>query len=746
MRLSRLSASALLLAALPLPLLAQSARPEKGPHPGRLGPLALDPERPALQRRQMGRLHPEPPGRRRRIRRPRHLRDHRVPRPGRLHRPPQQRPRRSPPATGRPRRRRWTRRRTFRRRRRTRLPLLRRQPLRVRHRPVVQGRDRDACSAAWRAARAQGGAPAPTAVDTAAPRLARHRRASPTARPPPIAGVRSFRLPKDNGKWLVYSAPDTSRRAAGDSANRGAGGARQSRRRSTRCGRRRERGRRQYGTAIVLRNLDTGAEERLDDVLAYTFDDSAKVLAYTVVSRDSTKDGAFSATWPTGTTQTLLAGRGNYRAFTFDHNQQQFVFTSDRDEFGKPNARATLYYGTLKGGKAESLVASSMLPKDMRLADNAPVTFTRTRQRAPAQHRAAARRLDSRGLARRQGGVRPLALQGPAAPADAEAPGRARAQQTYQAIYNLAHEEARPAGHGLDAERARSPTTARRGIASTSVAYNIERMWGDGGNDVYVVDPATGTRKLIKQKITGQAQLSTDGKYVIFFDNGHWYTYAIATGKTVDITAPLQERALRAGDAGARPTRRPPGASPAGRRAIARSSSTTASTSGSSIPTGVKPAVVVTDSFGRRENLVVPPRRPRARSTTTSARSTRPKPLMAPRVQTKTRRRAGSTATSSARKAEPEKIVMADLAYGAPLKARERRRLHGHEEHVHRLPEPLGRAEPDVAHEDLRREPAAEGLQLGHRGARDVDERPTACRSRASSTSRRTSIRPRSIR
>ena len=52
-------------------------------------------------------------------------------------------------------------------------------------------------------------------------------------------------------------------------------------------------GRRQFGSPLVLRNLATGAEERLSDVLTFAFDDSAKVLAYTVVSRDSTKDGAF---------------------------------------------------------------------------------------------------------------------------------------------------------------------------------------------------------------------------------------------------------------------------------------------------------------------------------------------------------------------------------------------------------------------------------------------------------------------
>ena len=116
--------------------------------------------------------------------------------------------------------------------------------------------------------------------------------------------------------------------------------------------------------------------------------------------------------------------------------------------------------------------------------------------------------------------------------------GRER-NKSYQAIYNLSTKKL------VQLSTDSMPNVlvsddGRTGIASTSVAYNIQRMWGDDGNDVYVVDPATGKGKLIKQKISGQASLSTDGKYVIFFDNGHYYTYAMATGKTVDITAPLQ--------------------------------------------------------------------------------------------------------------------------------------------------------------------------------------------------------------
>ena len=66
---------------------------------------------------------------------------------------------------------------------------------------------------------------------------------------------------------------------------------------------------------------------------------------------------------------------------------------------------------------------------------------------------------------------------------------------------------------------------------------------------------------------------------------------------------------------------------------------------------------------------------------------------------------------------------MSDLAYGTPIKAANADDVHDHEEHVHRLPEPLGRSVAHEPHEDLRREPAAEGLQLGHGGARALDER-----------------------
>src|SRR6185436_9484358 len=86
-----------------------------------------------------------------------------------------------------------------------------------------------------------------------------------------IPAVRSFRLARDNGTWVAYvPEPDSasdSTRTAGGGGRGGRGGAAPG-------------GRRSYGSPLVLRNLATGVEERMTDVLAFAFDDSAKVLAY----------------------------------------------------------------------------------------------------------------------------------------------------------------------------------------------------------------------------------------------------------------------------------------------------------------------------------------------------------------------------------------------------------------------------------------------------------------------------------
>ena len=481
-----------------------------------------------------------------------------------------------------------------------------------------------------------------------------------------IRGVRNFRLPKDNGKWVVYSAPDTTRGGAADSARAG-GAANRGGPGGARPGAGAPRDRRTYGTSIVLRNLDSGAETKIDDVLTYTFDDSAKVLAYTVVSRDSTKDGAYIRNLANGTVQALLTGRGNYRAFTFDQKQQQFVFTSDRDDFGKPNARSTVYYGTLKGGKAETLVTSSVLPKDMHLADTGPISFTRSgtalllniapppADSIPADSLVGKANFDLWHY-------KDPNLQ----PTQKLQLNRER-NKTYQAIYNLGTKKLVQLSTDSMPNVQVSPD-GRTGLAATSVAYDIQRMWGEDGDDVYVIDPNTGARKMIREKISGQASLSADGKYVLFFDQGVWYTHAIATGKTTDITTPIKGVHFdqETWDTPAIPSAWGVAGWTKGDRSVLLYDRFDI---WDVDPTGARPAVIVTDSVGRRENITF---RLVDMSPTddddTGIDPAKPLMLRAFDIDTKA---SGFYTDRLGAKAAPEKVVMDDLAYGVPQKARD---------------------------------------------------------------------------
>jgi dipeptidyl aminopeptidase/acylaminoacyl peptidase len=480
-----------------------------------------------------------------------------------------------------------------------------------------------------------------------------------------IPRVRSFRLPRDNGQWLAYVPEADS--AAADSARGGArpGGP------GAPAGPRRS-----YGSPLVIRNLSTGAEERIEDVLGYVFDDSARVMAYTVVSRDSTRDGAFIKPLGGAGSVTLLAGRGNYKSIALDRAGTQTVFLSDRDEFGRDKPRWTLYYGRHGALPVTAAVTPASLPEGLRLADNAGVSFTRSGNGVlfgvapPIQDSIPADSLRDKAV------FDLWHWQDPTLQPTQKLRANQERNRSFQAIWypgtkklvQLASDSIPSVSLAED---------ARVGLASSGERYRIETMWGDGGNDIYTINPLTGAAKLVREKISGQAQLSPDGKYVLFFDRGRWYSHATATGRTVDLTGGI------AGVSFEQETWDTPSIPGAwgiagwvrGDRAVLLNDRWDV---WEIDPAGVRPPVNLTDSLGRREQLVlrlVQTRRPRgggggggfggggAQEPFEPGESVL---LRAVNEETKAsgfyRDRLGAVQA-------PERIVMADAAFGAPLKA-----------------------------------------------------------------------------
>ena len=400
-----------------------------------------------------------------------------------------------------------------------------------------------------------------------------------------IPRVRSFRVPRFAGGWVAYAPGDSSGEngacAAGPSLQR-AGAPR-----------------RRFGSSLVLRNLATGAEARIADVMDFAFDDSAKVLAYLVVSRDSTKDGAYVQHLATGAVSRLISGIGDYAQVALDRAGTQVAFLTNRDAFAGDRAYA-VYHASLRDGVARAAVPATAFA-GLRVAEGANVAFTRAGNAIlfgiapPAVDTLPADSLVDKSVFDlwhwKDAQLQPTQKLNAA---------RDR-NRAFQAIWHAATKRAvRLANDSL-------PTVSvsddgRVAVANSRERYAISAMWGDAGTDVYLIDATTGAARLLREKIDGTAQLSPDARYVLLYDDGRYYAHAIATNRTVELTAPL------AGVSFARETHDTPSPAPGwGVAGWTRGDRSVLLYDRYDIweldPAGVRAPVMVTDSAGRRNRV-----------------------------------------------------------------------------------------------------------------------------------------------
>jgi dipeptidyl aminopeptidase/acylaminoacyl peptidase len=305
--------------------------------------------------------------------------------------------------------------------------------------------------------------------------------------------------------------------------------------------------RRDPGFTLVLRELSTGAETKIDDVSAFTMDDAERWLGYTTSSPDSTKPGAFVRQLATGTTTTLLAGKGNYRSLVLDRKGTQVAFVSDHADAAAAKPKFSLYVSALSGGKGQTAPApvaevatATQFGPELVVSDRGTVNFTR------------------------DGSALLFALAKPALdsiPADSLADkavydlwhwqdpvinpvqkvGAARERsKTYTAIYQpLTRKALRLTDDSL--ERVQVSDNGKVALGTSTLPYSIDAGWGEGGTDVYTIDATTGTRTLVMKKMKQQATLSVTAKYLAYFHEGAWQARNIATGKTVNLTATVKD-------------------------------------------------------------------------------------------------------------------------------------------------------------------------------------------------------------
>lgn len=316
-----------------------------------------------------------------------------------------------------------------------------------------------------------------------------------------------------------------------------------------------------YGTDLVLRNTATGYERTFNDVLDYTLSKDAKTLVFTVSSKKEETNGVYVvSTQSAAAPVPVLSGKGKYLKLTWDEEQTELAFVSDRDDADAKQSKFKVYLWdrggspTVREGASNHSnaalippaieVVSSSSPgfrKGFVVSDKANLSFSLDGSRLflgaappPEPEKSADEETsaDEKVVADlwhwKDDYIQPIQ--------------RVRAEQerqrSYRAVYltkekrfvQLADESMETINPSLD---------GRFAVGADNRAYRIESDHNPGYSDFYVINASDGSRKPVRRKQRGAVSLSPGAKYAIFFDGKDWNSYSVADGRVVNLTKSL---------------------------------------------------------------------------------------------------------------------------------------------------------------------------------------------------------------
>lgn len=342
-----------------------------------------------------------------------------------------------------------------------------------------------------------------------------------------IERVKTFRVPEDAGGFIAYLFEPNP----GESASS-----------STPSQPRRSAKKKEFGSELVLRNTSTGTERKFSDVLDFTISKDAKTLVFAVSSRKEETNGVFAVTTSEGESSplTLLTGKGKYQRLTWDEDNTQLAFTSDKEDAEAKQPKFRVYHWNRKDPQATEIVSVNApgFRKEFVVSERANLDFSDDGSHLffgaappPEPERNADEEIpaDEKVLVDlwhwKDDYVQPIQ--------------RVRAEQernrSYRAVYDLKEKKFVQLGDAT-MDTISPSDDGNYAIGSDNRKYRAMGDYDPGFTDYYLVDTADGSRKPILTKQRGNVTLSPNSKYAIYFNGKEWFSYNVATGAVTSLT------------------------------------------------------------------------------------------------------------------------------------------------------------------------------------------------------------------
>lgn len=366
-----------------------------------------------------------------------------------------------------------------------------------------------------------------------------------------IPAVKSYKLPEEKGNYLLYLAeqelaevPKTADSSANVLSAAGSQAAEASPQTSSRSesGRGQATNRKKTETLLFLYHLANGVDTTFDRVDTYFISKNGDDLFY--VRKPADKDsvgldaGVFYYHIPSKTGKQISSGKGTYKQFAFSEDGGQVVFLAYKGSDKEQNKVHDLYHYGLGQDSASVLIHRQTygMPQGWQIGDAGSLSFTKKGDRILLGITPEPRLSDTSLVDFEHAKVDIWHWKDDYLQTQQLVNLRRDQNQTYLAsfapksggrVIPLADEH-------LSSLRIPEEGTQEYALGTTDFGRRIESQWMTGTfQDVYLVNVADGSRKLVKENVRGNISLSPKGKFVVWFDrmDGNWYAYAVASGR-----------------------------------------------------------------------------------------------------------------------------------------------------------------------------------------------------------------------
>jgi dipeptidyl aminopeptidase/acylaminoacyl peptidase len=358
-----------------------------------------------------------------------------------------------------------------------------------------------------------------------------------------IESVQNFKLPKEAGGWVAYlkeKAPEPEDKTQKTPEKAEAAKSEEKEEEEKDKDKKKEK---KYGTELVLRNLSDGEENVLDSVLDYLFTKNGAFLYYTVSSEQKPdSDGLYHIQPGQETGAILLSGEGNYTQLALNEEQTRLAFLTDRENYAADSPTFNLYGLKVGDTRAELWVSHSStpdFPKGMAVSDKSAVSFSEDGRVALFGIKEIPESEETEG-----DDEEPTAefelwhWNDPYPQPQQKIMAQRERDNTWESVYHVDSKKfvklAEP-----DIPDVSLADNGRVAFASTIHPYTKRVSHFGSFFDVYVIDPLTGEKTLVKKELYGRASLSPQARFVFWFKGTDWYVYDIAGKSTKNVTAGL---------------------------------------------------------------------------------------------------------------------------------------------------------------------------------------------------------------